>query len=69
MIIGAFALIIKTFPVGAYQDFIKSFAGGFILKLAEAVFSATFGVLSVYMTYSISNPVFRNYQYPYYSYI
>ena len=60
LIIGAFALIIKTFPVGAYQDFIESFAGGFILKLAEAVFSATFGVLSVYMTYSISRSYMRN---------
>ena len=54
LIIGAFALIIKSFPVGAYQSFIETFAGGFIYKLAEAIYSATFGVLSVYMTYSIT---------------
>ena len=59
LIIGAFALVIKTFPVEAYQDFISTFAGGFILKFAEAVFSATFGVLSVYMTYYISRSYMR----------
>ncbi len=59
LIIGAFALVIKSFPVGVYQDFIESFAGGFILKLSEAIYSATFGVLSVYMTYSISNSYMR----------
>ena len=38
----------------SYQSFIETFAGGFIYKLAEAIYSATFGVLSVYMTYSIT---------------
>lgn len=59
LIIGAFALIIKTFPVDAYLEFIETFAGGFILKLAEVIYSATFGVLSVYMTYSISRAYMR----------
>ncbi len=55
LIIGAFALIIKTFPVEAYQNFIqKDFLGGFVYKLFDLVYSATFGVLSVYMTFSIS---------------
>ena len=35
LIIGAFALVLKEFPVDAYQDFLKSFAGGFFLKLHE----------------------------------
>ena len=59
LIIGAFALIIKTFPVDAYLEFIETFAGGFILKLADVIYSATFGVLSVYMTYSISRAYMR----------
>ena len=54
LIIGAFALIIKTFPVNAYQDFITTFADGFIYSLFDLIYSATFGVLSVYMTFSIS---------------
>ena len=59
LIVGAFALIIQTFPVSAYQDFIARFAGGFILKFAEVIYSATFGVLSVYMTYSVSRSYMR----------
>ena len=52
--IGAFALILKTFPVEAYQTFIAGLAGGFILNVFDLVYSATFGVLSVYMTFFIS---------------
>lgn len=54
LIIGAFALIIKTFPVDGYQKFITTFAKGFIYTLFDFIYSATFGVLSVYMTFSIS---------------
>ncbi len=59
LIIGAFALILQTFPVVAYQRFIAGFAGGFLLSIFQFVFSATFGVLSVYMTYSISRAYMR----------
>ncbi len=55
LIIGAFALILKTFPVDGYQNFIGSFAGGFLVDLFNLVYSATFGVLSLYMTFSISH--------------
>ncbi len=55
LIIGAFSLIFQTFPLAAWQDFLSgTAAGGFILQLLELVYSATFGVLSLYMTYSIS---------------
>ena len=47
VMIGAFALIIRTFPVGLYQEFITSFASGFIYDLADIIFNATFGMLSV----------------------
>ena len=59
LIIGAFALIFKTFPVDAYQRAIASFADGFLIGLFDMVFSATFGVLSVYMTLSISRSYLR----------
>ena len=52
--VGAFALILNFLPIPAYQSFIKSFLGGFLSLLFDMVNSATFGVLSVYMTYSIS---------------
>ena len=54
LIIGAFALVINQFPIKGYQDFITSFLNGFIAKLSNFVNKATFGVLSVYMTYFIS---------------
>ncbi len=54
LIIGAFALILQTFPVEAYQNAIATFAGGILLHLFEFIYSATFGVLSLYMTFSIS---------------
>jgi len=52
--IGAFALILKTFPVEGYQQAISVFADGLFLKLFDMIYGATFGVLSVYMTYCIS---------------
>ncbi len=52
--IGAFALILQTFPVPAYQNAIHAFGGGILLELFQLVYSGTFGVLSVYMTISIS---------------
>ena len=53
--IGAFALILQTFPLESYQRLIATLAGGFFLDLFKMVYSATFGVLSLYMTYSISH--------------
>ena len=54
LIIGAFALILKTFPLTAYQKFLTTTVGGYLLSLFDFVYAATFGVLSVYMTFSIS---------------
>ena len=54
LIIGAFALILNTLPIAAYQSFIQNFLGGFLSLLFNMVNSATFGVLSVYLTFSIS---------------
>lgn len=59
LITGAFALVVQTFPVDAYQSFLKSVPGGFLLRVAELIFSATFGVLSVHMTYSVSRSYMR----------
>ena len=54
LIIGAFALLIKTFPITAYQNFITGFANGLIPSFLDFVFNATFGILSIYMTIAIS---------------
>ena len=59
LIIGAFALILKTFPVPAYQRFIASFAGGLWPAFLDFIYSATFGMLSVYTTISVSRSYAR----------
>lgn len=51
---GAFALILKTFPIPAYQHFISSFYNGFLYSLFDTVYFGTFGVLSVYMTITVA---------------
>ncbi len=55
LIIGAFALVLQSLPLHAYQRFLAETAvGGFIKSLLEMANRATFGTLSLYMTYSIS---------------
>lgn len=53
LLVGAFSLILMTFPVDGYQYLITHLAGGFFVELLNLIYSATFGVLSIYMTYSI----------------
>lgn len=59
VLIGAFALVIKTLPIEVYQNFIQGFASGFIFDLADLVFNATFGMLSLYMTFFVSRCYMR----------
>lgn len=54
MMIGAFALVFRSFPYTPYQTFIHSFAGGTLYSLFDFFYTATFGVLSAYMTVGIS---------------
>ena len=54
LLIGAFALVFWSFPLTGYQNFINSFAGGFLAELFLIVYTATFGVLSLYMTFGVT---------------
>ncbi len=54
LLIGAISLTIKEFPIDAYSEFIRSFAGGLIYSLLDAVYGVTFGLLSVYMCMSVA---------------
>ncbi len=55
LLIGAFALVLKTFPVEGYQSFMNGLADGFFIGFFDMIINATFGVMSVYMTLFISN--------------
>ena len=54
MMIGAFALVFRSFPYMPYQTFIHAFAGGALYSLFDFLYTATFGVLSIYMTVALS---------------
>ena len=54
LMVGSFALILRSFPLPAYLTFIQTFAGGALYKFLSSIYNATFGLLSVYMTFSVS---------------
>ena len=54
LFIGSMALMLKSFPIDAYQNFIGSFLNGVIANFFSLVYSATFGILSIYVSISIS---------------
>lgn len=54
LLIGAFALVFKSFPVQGYQDFLVNWGDGFLLDFFDLINKATFGVLAVYMTFFVS---------------
>lgn len=54
LFIGSMALMLKSFPIDAYQEFIGSFCKGVIANFFSLIYSATFGILSIYVSISIS---------------
>lgn len=54
LMVGSFALILRSLPVSFYQSFISSFAGGILYDVFSFVYNATFGMLSVYMVICLS---------------
>lgn len=54
IMIGAFALVLRSFPVDGYLSFIQNFAGGCIDRFLKFIFQGTFGMLSLYMVVSLS---------------
>ncbi len=53
LLVGAFALMMRSFPIEGYQSLLKSFANGFFDELLGLIYDATFGLLSLYMCISI----------------
>lgn len=54
LMVGACALVLKSLPIAAYQNFICNFCGGALMLFFNGVYSVTFGLLSIYMTVSIA---------------
>lgn len=54
IMLGAFALVFRSFPIEAYQTFITTFNDGIFYSIFDFIYQATFGALSIHMTVGIS---------------
>lgn len=54
LMIGAFALMLNSLPIPAYQNFLGSFLGGGIKRILVFAYNGTFGMMSLYMTAAIA---------------
>ncbi len=54
LVIGSMALMLKSLPIEAYQQFIQSFGGGILENFLNLIYAATFHVLSLYVTLSVA---------------
>lgn len=54
LLTGAFALFFRALPIPAYQTFLKGFLSGALDTFLGSVYSATFGILSIYMAVSVA---------------
>ena len=54
LMIGAFARVFITFPVDCYQRFLENTFSGAFLSMFTFLYDATLGIVSLYITFSIS---------------
>ncbi|MDD3164926.1 MAG: EAL domain-containing protein [Oscillospiraceae bacterium] len=54
LLLGSIGLVLKSFPIAAYQNFIKTFCSGILFDVFSFIYDGTFGILAVYMTATIS---------------
>lgn len=54
IMIGAATLIVEYFPIAPYREFIAGFLNGWFIQFLELIYNATFGMLSVYLSFAIS---------------
>lgn len=59
LMLGSFALILKSMPFDGYQRFISHIFSGAFLQMLNFIYDATFGLISVYMAFSISTYFIR----------
>ncbi|MCR5129032.1 MAG: EAL domain-containing protein [Lachnospiraceae bacterium] len=54
LFIGSISLMLNSFPIQGYQEFLDHFLGGFLRSILQIVQMSTVGVLAVYMTVAIN---------------
>ncbi|MCM1044715.1 MAG: EAL domain-containing protein [Candidatus Gastranaerophilales bacterium] len=53
-LVGSFALVLKSLPIGAYQTFLQSFMQGWLVEFLNTAYAASLGVFGIVLTISIS---------------
>ncbi len=54
LMIGSFALLLKSLPIWSYQNFIVNFGGGIFFDLFSLIYNACFSFFSLYLVINIS---------------
>lgn len=54
ILIGSFALVLNSLPIEAYQDFLRSFMGGWAKDFLSTAYSASLGIFGIILTLSVS---------------
>lgn len=54
ILMGSFSLVLTSMPIKAYQDFITGAFSGAFLDMLNFIYDATFGMVSLFITLSIS---------------
>ncbi len=60
LLVGSFAVMMNNLPFPGYIDFIQSFGKGFFHIFFDFIQNATFGILSIYVTITISIAFINN---------
>ena len=54
LIMGSFALLLTNFPLGVYQDFIRTWMNGAASAILETLYQISLGSLALVLTVTIS---------------
>ena len=54
LMVGSAALVFQHFPISSYQKFISTALSGKLLEFFDFIYNATFGMMAVYLTITIS---------------
>lgn len=55
LLLGSFALLLTSFPLDSYQNFINSLADGKVVSLFQSINNAAFGLYSIVLVVAISS--------------
>lgn len=55
LMLGILALVCYSFPIQEYQEWIKTAFGGLIYRFFYGIYQVTYGMISIYLTISLTN--------------